>query len=244
MRDATTGEPHRRLTYRTMRLAIVMPVLQEEGTVQAAVAAARNHCDDLIVVDGGSRDRTVQLARRAGATVATAPRPGRGLQLRTGAALALDAGADVLLFLHADTRLPVSARPAIEQAVNSKAVGGGFLVDFDAAPPLLRLGRRLVDLRTKRLCMPLGDQAQFATAAAYAACGGFSDLPILEDLDFIRRLRRQGSISIISQRATTSSRRFIERGVVRTVATNWLIWLLFAAGVKPTRLAGLYRLVR
>ena len=227
-----------------MRLAIVMPVLEEEGTVQAAVAGARPHCDELIVVDGGSRDRTVELARRTGATVATAPRPGRGLQLRTGAALALDAGADVLLFLHADTRLPVAARGAIEQALNDRTVGGGFLVDFEAAPPLLRLGRRLVDLRTKRLRMPLGDQAQFATAAAYIRSGGFADIPILEDLDFMRRLGQQGPISIISQRATTSSRRFIERGVVRTVATNWLIWLLFAAGVKPARLARLYALVR
>lgn len=227
-----------------MHLTIVMPVLEEEATVQAAVGAARNHCDDLIVVDGGSRDRTVELARQAGAKVATAPRPGRGLQLRTGAALALDAGADVLLFLHADTRLPASARTAIERALAGNAVGGGFLVEFEPAPPLLRLGRALVDLRTRRLRAPLGDQAQFATAAAYTGSGGFADLPILEDLDFIRRLRREGSISIVSERATTSSRRFIERGVVRTVATNWLIWLLFAAGVKPTRLAGLYALVR
>lgn len=227
-----------------MRLAIVMPVLEEERTVQAAVAAARTHCDDLIVVDGGSSDRTVELARRGGATVAAAPRPGRGLQLHTGAALAIEGGAQVLLFLHADTRLPASARAQIERAIGGHAIGGGFLVDFEAAPRLLRLGRRLVDFRTKRLRMPLGDQAQFATTAAYADCGGFNDLPILEDLDFIRRLRRQGPISIISRRVTTSSRRFVERGVIRTVATNWLIWLLFAAGVKPTRLAGLYRLVR
>jgi rSAM/selenodomain-associated transferase 2 len=227
-----------------MRLAIVMPVLEEEATVQEAVVGARQHCDKLIVVDGGSRDRTVELARQAGATVATAPRAGRGLQLHTGAALALDAGADVLLFLHADTRLPASARSAIEQVLRDEAVGGGFLVDFEAAPRLLRLGRRLVDLRTVRLRIPLGDQAQFATATAYARSGGFADLPILEDLDFMRRLGRQGPISIIPHRATTSSRRFIERGVVRTVATNWLIWLLFAAGVKPRRLARLYALVR
>lgn len=244
MRNATTGDPHGPLTYRTMRLAIVMPVLEEEATIQAAVTAARSHCDDLIVVDGGSRDRTVELARRADARVATAPRPGRGLQLRTGAAMALDAGADVLLFLHADTRLPASARSAVESAVNSKAVGGGFLIDFEAAPALLRLGRSLVDFRTRCLKFPLGDQAQFATTSAYVGCGGFEPQPILEDLDFMRRLRRHGRIAIVGDRATTSSRRFIERGVLRTVATNWLIWLLFAAGVKPGRLARLYGMVR
>ena len=227
-----------------MRLAIVMPVLEEEDIVEAALDAARAHCDHLIVVDGGSRDHTVEVARRAGACVATTPGPGRGLQLRTGATLAIDAGADVLLFLHADTRLPAAARSAVEAAVKRKAVGGGFLIDFEAAPTLLRLGRCLVDFRTRRLKSPLGDQAQFATTAAYVGCGGFQPQPILEDLDFMRRLRRHGSIAIIGDRATTSSRRFIERGVVRTVATNWLIWLLFAAGVKPGRLAGLYGIVR
>ncbi len=227
-----------------MRLAIVMPVLEEAERVQTAIAAAQAHCDELIVVDGGSRDRTAELASGAGARVETVPRAGRGLQLRTGASLAIQAGADVLLFLHADTRLPPAARPGIERAVNSGAAGGGFLIDFEAAPPLLRRGRALVDIRTRWLHAPLGDQAQFATAAAYAACGGFSDLPILEDLDFIGRLRRQGPISVVEQRATTSSRRFAERGVVRTVATNWLIWSLFVAGVKPARLAGLYPLVR
>ncbi|MXV99971.1 MAG: glycosyltransferase [Holophagales bacterium] len=227
-----------------MHLAIVMPVLEEAERVQTAIAAAQAHCDELIVIDGGSRDGTAELASDAGARVETVPRAGRGLQLRTGASLAMQAGADVLLFLHADTRLPPAARPGIERAVNSGAAGGGFLIDFAAAPPLLRLGRGLVDIRSRWLHTPLGDQAQFATAAAYAACGGFSDLPILEDLDFIGRLRRQGPISVVEQRATTSSRRFAERGVVRTVATNWLIWSLFAAGVKPARLAGLYPLVR
>ena len=227
-----------------MRLAIVMPVLEEAPRVRAAIDAARPHCDDLVVVDGGSSDRTAELAAGAGARVRTVPRAGRGLQLRAGADLAIRAGADVLLFLHADTRLPPDARPDVERAVNGGAAGGGFLIDFEAAPPLLRRGRILVDLRTRWLRLPLGDQAQFVTAAAYAASGGFADLPILEDLDFIRRLRRQGPISIVERRATTSSRRFAERGVVRTVATNWLIWSLFAAGVKPARLAGLYPLVR
>ena len=227
-----------------MRLAIVMPVLEEAARVEAAIVAARAHCDDLIVVDGGSRDRTAELASGTGTRVETVPRAGRGIQLRRGAELAIEAGADVLLFLHADTRLPAAARCGVEHAVAAGAAGGGFLVDFAAAPPLLRRSRILVDIRTRRLRLPLGDQAQFATTAAYLACGGFSDLPILEDLDFIGRLRRQGPISVVEQRATTSSRRFAERGVVRTVATNWLIWSLFAAGVKPARLAGLYPLVR
>ncbi len=221
-----------------------MPVLEEAETIATAVTAALSHCEHLIVVDGGSRDATLDLARRAGADTTAAPRKGRGLQLRTGAHLALRRGVDVLLFLHADTRLPANARDEIARAVENGAVGGGFLVDFEAAPALLRLGRPLVDLRTRQFMLPLGDQAQFATAAAYEGCGGFADLPILEDLDFIRRLRQHGPLATVEHRVTTSSRRFAERGVLRTVATNWLIWSLFAAGVKPARLARLYPLIR
>ncbi len=227
-----------------MHLVIVMPVLDEADQVRAAVVAAREHCDDLIVVDGGSSDDTARLAALEGARVESVSPAGRGAQLQAGAEAALSAGADVLLFLHADSRLPGGARKQVAQAVDEGAVGGGFLVDFAAAPRLLRLGRWLVDFRTRWLRLPLGDQGQFATRNAYEACGGFSDLPILEDLDFVSRLRRQGPLAIVDARTTTSSRRFAKRGVIRTVAINWLIWSLFAAGVKPAQLAGLYPRVR
>jgi hypothetical protein len=92
--------------------------------------------------------------------------------------------------------------------------------------------------------VPLGDQAQFATAQAFRALGGYRDWPILEDLDFARRLKRHGRVALVERPVTTAARRFVERGVVATVATNWLIWGLFLAGVSPHRLAGLYRQIR
>ena len=91
------------------------------------------------------------------------------------------------------------------------------------------------------LKMPLGDQAQFVLATAYEELGGFSDWPILEDLDFVRRLKRRGPLRIVTAPVLTQARRFQERGITRTVATNWLIWFLFLVGVKPELLARLYR---
>ncbi|HEX5760816.1 MAG TPA: glycosyl transferase, partial [Thermoanaerobaculia bacterium] len=119
-----------------------------------------------------------------------------------------------------------------------------FRVRFDADRPALRLGARLINLRTRATGVPLGDQAQFVTAAAFRRLGGFREWPILEDLDFARRLKRLGPLALVERPVTTAARRFVERGVVATVATNWLIWGLFFAGISPHRLARLYRQIR
>ncbi|MDH3746213.1 MAG: glycosyl transferase, partial [Acidobacteriota bacterium] len=129
-------------------------------------------------------------------------------------------------------------------AIQSGAVGGGFLVVFDTDRWIRRLGARLVNLRTRWTRCPLGDQAQFVTRDAFEALGGFRSWPILEDLDFIRRLKRHGRTALIEKPVTTSARRFEKRGTLRTIATNWLIWLLYFLHVSPHRLACLYRNVR
>jgi hypothetical protein len=108
----------------------------------------------------------------------------------------------------------------------------------------LRLGARLINWRTRLTGLPLGDQAQFVRRDVFLAMQGFRDWPILEDLDFALRLKRQGRTVLIGQPVTTAARRFVEQGIVRTVATNWLIWFLFLAGVSPHRLARLYRQIR
>jgi rSAM/selenodomain-associated transferase 2 len=248
-----------------MRVAIVVPTLNEEAsissTLPAALAAlgplAAGH--ELVVSDGGSEDRTVEAARALGAIVVTGP-AGRGGQLNRGAAATT---AEILLFLHADTTLPEGALAAIREAIGDNgarptgalppatpatrevpAIGGAFLMRFDDDRPLLRLGAWLINLRTRLTRLPLGDQAHFVTRAAFSQLGGYRDWPILEDLDFAWRLRRHGRTVILKQRVTTGARRFIELGVTRTVATNWLIWLLFVAGVSPRRLARLYSQVR
>ncbi len=225
-----------------MRLAIVVPALNEEEalrrTLPAALAALAAG-DELVVSDGGSSDRTVEVAREAGARVVTGP-PGRGGQLNRGAAAAT---ADVLVFLHADTTLPEGAAEAIRGAVANGADGGAFLLRFDVDRPVQRLGERLINLRTRLTRLPLGDQAQFVTRRAFDRLGGFADWPILEDLDFARRLRRSRMV-LIESAVTTGARRFVMQGAVRTVAVNWLIWILFFLGVPPRRLARLYRQIR
>jgi rSAM/selenodomain-associated transferase 2 len=223
-----------------MRLAIVVPTLNEEDTLRRYLPAALAVADELIVSDGGSDDGTVALARELGARVVTGP-PGRGGQLNRGAAAAT---ADVLLFLHADTTLPEKGVERLREAVKRGAPGGAFFLRFDADRPMQRLGARLINWRTRRLRVPLGDQAQFATRETFDKLGGFRDWPILEDLDFALRLRRLEGFTLIEEPVTTGARRFVEQGAVRTVATNWLIWLLFLCGVSPHRLARLYRQIR
>src|ERR1700687_2943908 len=255
-----------------MRVAIVVPTLHEESTIsrtlpaaQAALAALAAQQpltagSELVVSDGGSRDRTVAVARALGARVVEGP-AGRGGQLNRGAAATT---AEILLFLHADTTLPAGALQAIRAAIGGDDAGdvgaattaptaataghavsgGAFLVRFDEGGPLLRLGAWLINQRTRATRLPLGDQAHFVTRAAFAELGGYRDWPILEDLDFAWRLRRHGRTVILRQRVTTGARRFVELGVARTVATHWLIWLLFVAGVSPRRLARFYGPVR
>jgi rSAM/selenodomain-associated transferase 2 len=232
-----------------MRVAIVVPTLNEEATLSRTLAAALAVADELVVSDGGSVDRTVEVARSLGARVLAGP-AGRGGQLNRGAAAT---SAEILLFLHADTTLPAGALADVREAVAGRsrggagagaAAGGAFLVRFDTDRPLLRLGAWLINQRTRLTRLPLGDQAQFVTRTAFEQLGGFRDWPILEDLDFAWRLRRHGRTVILRRRVTTGARRFVELGVARTVAINWLIWLLFVLGVSPRRLVRLYSQIR
>lgn len=217
-------------------VAIVVPTLDEEEALRHNLEAALAVADELIVSDGGSSDDTRALARGLGARLVTGPAC-RGGQLNRGAAATRS---PILLFLHADTRLPPGAVANVRQALARGAVGGAFALRFDTPHPLMRFGAGVINLRTRLTRAPLGDQAQFVTRAAFEELGGYRDWPILEDLDFALRLRRHGRLAILSPPVVTSGRRFLARGMVRTVATNWLIWLLYWAGWSPHRLARLY----
>jgi rSAM/selenodomain-associated transferase 2 len=221
-------------------VAILIPALDEEEHLRELLPELVADADEVVVADGGSRDRTVELARELGATAVVGP-PGRGRQLNRAAEASRS---DVLVFLHADTRLPEGALDRVRRAVADGAAGGGFLVRFDSNLRIMALGSRLVNLRTRLTRAPLGDQAQFVTRAAFLALGGFREWPILEDLNLIRRLGRIGPIAVIPEPVVTSARRYEAGGVLRTVAVNWLIWLLYLFGAPPERLAGLYRNIR
>ena len=214
-----------------------MPTLDESSHLAACLESARGVTDELIVSDGGSQDDTVSLARSFGATVVEGP-PGRGGQLNRGAARTT---ARVLVFLHADSRLPEGAREVILEALDRGYRGGGFQLRFATPGRLPRLGSRLVNLRSRITGCPLGDQSQFCLRSSFEEMGGFREWPILEDLDFIRRLKRQGRVTLLSPRVATSYRRYRSRGIGRNIATNWLIWALYLLGVDPERLARFYR---
>lgn len=220
-----------------MRLSIVIPTLNEEHQLKRSLPPAVAAADEVWVSDGGSSDRTVPLAESLGARVVSGP-TGRGAQLNRGAERA---AGEVLLFLHADTRLPPGAAERVLQAMGSGAVGGGFRLRFDTGHPGMRLAAAGINLRTRLTGCPLGDQAQFVRREAFAALGGFRDWPILEDLEFSRRLKRRGRTVLIADPVVTSPRRYLRGGVVRTLATNWLIFGLYFAGLPPRRLARLYR---
>lgn len=222
------------------RLAVVVPTLNEAENLRRLVPELLAGFDQVVVSDGGSSDGSAELARRLGARVVEGP-AGRGGQLNRGAAAS---DGDVLLFLHADTRLPPGAPDLLRRALAGGAVGGAFLLRFDRRPPLLVIGERLIAWRTRCTRLPLGDQAHFVTRAAFTALGGYRDWPILEDLEFARRLKRHGRVALIRAPVTTAARRYLQGGIVATAARNWLIWGLFACGVSPRRLARLYRDVR
>ncbi len=224
-----------------MRLAIVIPTLDEERGLPEFLPPALAAGDEVCVSDGGSSDRTVEIARSMAARVVEGP-PCRGLQLNRGARAT---ESEVLLFLHADTRLPEGAAGLVHEAIAGGAVGGGFMVRFEPARRAMRYAHLVgPSLRTRIIGCPLGDQAQFARRDAFLALGGFREWPILEDLDFMRRLKRSGPTTIIDRPVITSARRFLRRGVLRTTATNYLIWALYFAGVSPRRLARLYQDIR
>lgn len=212
----------------------MIPALDEGTNIQAAIASV-SAADEVLVIDGGSRDDTRAQARAAGAQVLTC-QPGRGRQLARGARAAKGLW---LVFLHADTRLDLGWAEALRELAPQVA-GGAFRFTLDAPRRAYRLVELGVALRSRWLGLPYGDQAIFARRAAHDAVGGFRDLALMEDVDFVRRLRRVGRLAFPDVRARTSARRFEQRGLLRTTLFNWGLIALYAAGWPAERLAQLY----
>ncbi|MCH7664534.1 MAG: TIGR04283 family arsenosugar biosynthesis glycosyltransferase [Acidobacteria bacterium] len=221
-------------------IAVVIPTLNEASALASNLPEIVAASEEVLVSDGGSEDLTRQIAANCGARVVSGP-PGRGPQLNRGARAARGDG---LLFLHADTVLPEGAVRSVANALANGSVGGGFQIRFASSRPIYRLGSSIVNLRTHWFQSPLGDQAQFVSRTAFEELGGFPDWPILEDLEFMRRLKRLGKVTILEPPVVTSTRRFEDRGITRTIAFNWLIFALYFAGVSPERLARFYHDVR
>ncbi|HKH95348.1 MAG TPA: TIGR04283 family arsenosugar biosynthesis glycosyltransferase [Beijerinckiaceae bacterium] len=219
-----------------MRLSIVVPVLDEAEGIAAhlsALAPLRANGAEVIVVDGGSTDATCELAEPLADRVVVAPR-GRATQMNAGAALA---SGDVLVFLHADTRLPAQADRLIAAALTAARRWGRFDVAIEGRHPLLPLVAGLMNLRSRATGIATGDQAIFVTREAFREVRGYPDIPLMEDIALSCALKRRSRPACIAQRVTTSGRRWERRGVVRTIATMWRLRLAFFLGASPRRLA-------
>ena len=224
-----------------VRLSVVIPALNESAGILAALQAlapllARGA--QLLVADGGSQDDTVSLARTGGAQVIGAPR-GRALQMNAGAQ---QASGDILLFLHADTRLPLNADRLMAQAIaNGPQVWGRFDVRIEGKPRMLRVIAAFMNRRSRWTGIATGDQALFMTRAAFDAVGGFPAQPLMEDIEISKRLLKLSRPACLRARVVTSGRRWETRGVWRTVLLMWRLRLAYWRGATPERLAERYR---
>jgi len=221
-----------------MTLSIVMPVLNEAAGIAAALEALaplRARGAEIIVVDGGSSDGTPEAAAPLADRVLTAPR-GRAAQMNAGAAAA---HGDVLLFLHADTRLPEDADILIRDALaRSTKVWGRFDVRFtDGALPLVAA---MMNLRSRATGIATGDQAMFVTCDAFVRAGGFPAIALMEDVALSARLKRLSRPLCLAARVETSPRRWQTNGALRTILLMWRLRLAFFLGADPRRLARAY----
>ena len=221
---------------RAVTIAVVIPALDEAESVADAVASAQGPGVDVVVVDGGSRDATAARARAAGARVLASP-PGRARQLAAGAR---QATGDVVLFLHADTRLPPGWHGALRRACGDPRVAGGaFGLRFAGGGAGLRLVEWGARLRGRLLRLPYGDQALWVRRAVLEAIGGVPQAPIMEDLDLVRAVRRHGRWASLPLAVETSPRRYRGR-VLRHMLRNWLALLAWRVGVDRARVADWY----
>lgn len=217
-------------------LSIIVPVLNEAARLPALLVglAPFREAAEVIVVDGGSTDGSAEAARAAGwARVLAAPR-GRARQMNAGAAAACG---EVLLFLHADTSLPPTALEDIRAALaDPPVVGGRFDVRLDSPRPIYRAVETLTNLRSRWTGIWTGDQAIFVRRAVFERLGGFPDIPLMEDVELSRRLKRAGRRACLRSRVTASARKWEREGAARTILLMWALRFLYLVGVSPARL--------
>jgi rSAM/selenodomain-associated transferase 2 len=230
-------------------ITVVIPALNEERMLPVTLArVAGLGFDEIIIVDGGSTDRTPEIVRSftppipaLGVTLLTAP-AGRARQMNVGAS---GSRSDVFLFLHADTFLPHDARAAIERALGDRAcVGGRFDVRFEPTGVLSGVIGRLMNWRSRWTGIATGDQALFVRRSAFEQLSGFTDIPIMEDIDFARRLKRIGRVAALRSQVITSYRRWDASGPLRTVVLMWILRFLYWVGISPHKISHLYGAIR
>jgi rSAM/selenodomain-associated transferase 2/rSAM/selenodomain-associated transferase 1 len=220
-------------------VSVIVPALNEEASLPLTLAAVRlAGAHEIIVVDGGSADHTCEIARAHDAVVLSSA-AGRARQMNCGAAVATG---EFLLFLHADTLLPANWAALVRATLADANVAAGAF-EFGLAGEFV--GRRLIERgtnwRARHRQLPYGDQGLFVRRETFLQIGGFPDQPIMEDYEFVRRLRRRGRIALVPAVALTSARRWQRLGPLRTTLLNQLVALGYLVGISPARLAVWYR---
>jgi rSAM/selenodomain-associated transferase 2 len=225
-----------------LKVSIIIPALDEAAGLAPTLAAASAAGPyELLVVDGGSRDRTRELAIAHGCRV-LASSPGRAIQMNAGAAAATG---DVLLFLHADTVLPPDGFAEMIRALShAGTVGGRFDVHLDGAEPIFRMIEALMNLRSRFTRIATGDHALFVRRSVFERLGGYAPIPLMEDVEFSARLKRCGRVACLRSRVRTSVRRWRQDGPWRTIFRMWWLRARYAFGASPARLAQRYAQVR
>ncbi|MEA2078388.1 MAG: TIGR04283 family arsenosugar biosynthesis glycosyltransferase [Pseudomonadota bacterium] len=219
-----------------LQLSIIIPTLNEAGCIRdilRQLQALRAQGHEVILVDGGSCDETIALAQALVDQLLPAP-AGRALQMNVGAQAA---AGRVFWFLHADTRVPDKAARLIIEAVQHAGSWGRFDVRLSGDKGLLRLVERMMNWRSRLTGVASGDQGIFVTRELFERVGGFADLPLMEDIDLSRRLKRQQWPVCLRDTLVTSSRRWEQKGILRTIALMWYLRLAYFLGVPAARLA-------
>ena len=221
-------------------ISVIIPSLNEEAYLRTCIEALRQDeasCE-IIVADGGSTDRTIEIAEGFQGVKVLRTARGRGLQMNAGASYATG---ETLLFLHADTILQKGWRQAIEKALQDDTfAGGAFTFAIDSPLKKYRAVEQWVKFRCFLFKLPYGDQGIFIRTAVFKRVKGYKNIPLMEDVDLIERVKKQGRIRVLDISALTSDRRWHNKGLLYTAAINQLITLLYRLGMSPQALAKIY----
>lgn len=219
-----------------MKLSIIIPTLNEASRIESLLAQLSDENVELIVVDGGSDDQTVQRASVHAKLIHSSA--GRALQMNTGAAIA---SGDWLWFLHADTQLSQPLNTYVDEITQSSSVWGRFTVRLDDARFIFRVIERLMNARSCFTSVATGDQGLFVDRRLFDELGGYPELPLMEDVALSKRLRKVMPVNCSTLSLITSARRWQQRGVLKTIVLMWWLRLAYVVGVSPTRLSQWYR---
>jgi rSAM/selenodomain-associated transferase 2 len=224
-------------------ISLIIPVLDEAENISEFIQRIRelnvDGAAEIIVVDGDPEGSTINTIKDECVRTVISEK-GRARQMNRGAALATG---DILLFLHADTLLPSNAFGLIQAVMNDKGfVGGAFDLGFKTRRRIFKITETYVFLRTRLTHIPFGDQAIFIRRRPFEQLGGYLDIPIMEDVELMKRIRKRGDrIRIIPEKVRTSVRRYEQEGIVHATIRNWMLQLQYALGVPPERLVKWYK---